>query len=98
MNILHIQRTSAYEKNDFVQCIQSIKPDDALVFIDDGCYNLNHSLFTHLKKQHPTLAVFHLHTHAKARFIEFDKNLSKPISITQLIALTFRYDSTITWQ
>jgi len=98
MNILHIQRTSAYEKNDFVQCIQSIKPDDALVFIDDGCYNFNHSLFIHLKKQQPPLTVFHLHTHAVARAIEFDNNLSKPISMAQLIELTFRYDSTITWQ
>ncbi|WP_077338590.1 sulfurtransferase complex subunit TusB [Pseudocolwellia agarivorans] len=98
MTILHLQRTSAFDKNDFAQCVLSIKPDDALVLIDDGCYNASHSLFINFKKQNPTVAVFHIQEHAQARAIEINHDQSSPITMAKLVELTFQYNSTITWQ
>lgn len=98
MSILHIQRTSAFEKSDFSQCIAAILPEDALILIDDGCYNINHSLFKALKEQSSDIPVFHLQQHAQARAIKPSASQSTEITMEQLVELTFKYDSTITWQ
>lgn len=98
MTILHIQRTSAFNKNDFAQCVLSIKHGDALVFIDDGCYNVNHSLFVTFKAQNPEINVYHIKTHAQARGVNVPCSLSTPITMEQLVDLTFKYSSSITWQ
>lgn len=98
MTILHLQRTSAFDKSDFAQCVLSIKPDDALVLIDDGCYNLSHSLFISFKEQNPDVSVFHIQAHAQARAVNVSSSNSTPITMEQLIELTFTYNSSITWQ
>lgn len=98
MSILHIQRTSAFESNDFTQCVATILSDDALVFIDDGCYNINHPLFINLKEQNKRVKILHVQEHAQARGIEPLASQSSPITMEQLVALTFTYDSSITWQ
>lgn len=98
MTILHIQRTSAFDKNDFAQCVLSIKPDDALIFIDDGCYNVSHPLFVTFKEHSPEVNVYHIKTHAQARGLNVSCSVSTPITMEQLVDLTFRYNSSITWQ
>lgn len=98
MNILHIQRSSAFFKTDFQQCIASFKPNDALVLMDDGCYNVNHPLFTAFKTLHPSAKVFYIQTHANARAINFTSHKTYAITTAQLVALTFKFDSIITWQ
>lgn len=98
MNVIHLQRTSAFNSTDFEQCVLSIKPNDALVFIDDGCYCLTHKALTELQKKCPLLAIFHIAVHAQARAISASYTTSKPIDLEKLVALTFEYDSVITWQ
>jgi tRNA 2-thiouridine synthesizing protein B len=98
MTILHIQRTSAFDKNDFAQCVATVQSNDALVFIDDGCYNVTHSLFNTLKSLHADVKVFHIQEHAQARAVKIINSQSQPIAMAQLVELTFEYDSTITWQ
>lgn len=44
MTTLHIVRQSAFNSNDFAQCLQILGNNDVIVFIDDGCYNLHHHL------------------------------------------------------
>jgi len=98
MSILHLQRTSAFDKNDFAQCVLSINSEDALILIDDGCYNVNHIEFIRLKAESPMIKVFHIDEHAQARAVNIDESQSVPITMSQLVELTFKYDSTITWQ
>lgn len=98
MTIIHLQRTSAFNSQDFEQCLLSIKPNDALVFIDDGCYNLTHNAFIEFQKLLPSVAVYHMQEHATARGIKQDNSQSTPISMAQLVELTFQYGSVITWQ
>lgn len=98
MNIIHLQRTSAFSSHDFEQCLFSIKPNDALVFIDDGCYNLNHNTFIELQKSILSVVVYHIQEHATARGVQYNNSQSTPISMNKLVELTFQYGSVITWQ
>lgn len=98
MNIIHLQRTSAFNNHVFEQCLLSIKPNDALVFLDDGCYNINHNAFIELQKSAPSVVVYHIQEHATARSVQYNNLQSTPISMTKLVELTFQYGSVITWQ
>ena len=98
MNIIHLLRTPAFNNQDFEQCLLTIKANDALVFIDDGCYNLTHSAFIALKKSTPSVTVFHIQEHTTARAIQTDNAQSTPISMAKLVELTFQYGSVLTWQ
>jgi len=93
MTTLHIIRQSAYTTDDFQQCIQVLKQDDSVVFIDDGCYNVNHPAFLNIKKH--GFSFYILNKHAEARAITCE--LSK-IDMTSLVNLTFENDTVITWQ
>ncbi len=48
MSTLHLVRKSAFTTNDFAQCLSVLDHQDAIVLMDDGCYNLNHSLMDNL--------------------------------------------------
>jgi tRNA 2-thiouridine synthesizing protein B len=98
MKLLHLQRSSAFNTNDFQQCLSTIKPSDGLVLLDDGCYCLNHPLVLAFEKQHPAITIYYVNSHAYARAIEASGNNKKPIDMSKLVELTFEYDSTITWQ
>ncbi len=98
MKILHLQRSSAFNTNDFQQCLLTLKNDDALVLIDDGCYCLSHTLLLKLQKSHNSVPIYYIKNHANARAISTDDNIASAIDLTKLIELTFEYDSTITWQ
>ncbi len=99
MTTLHIVRQSAFNTNDFAQCTQTIKAQDTLVFIDDGCYNLSHPLMDEIPKK---VAIKVLALHAKARNLsvinkEQDAWLSL-ITMEDLVNLTLSAKNTITWQ
>jgi len=95
MTILHLIRRSAFETNDFEQCLHILTQDDCLVLLDDGCYNLHHSLLNTA----PCQTVM-LNKHAQARGIKTEDSSSHVtlISMTTLVELTFTYNSVMTWQ
>jgi len=94
MSILHLMRTSAYQHDDLAQCLQVFNDQsDAIVLIDDGCYNLTHSLLATIN--HKTLFVINEHCAARAINVS---SAQAAISLAQLTELFFSYDSVITWQ
>ena len=98
MRILHLQRLSAFDTNDFMQCLLTLNNEDAIVMMDDGCYCLQHSLILKFKCEHPNVIIYYVKDHADARAITLVDNTPIAINMTTLVDLTFEYDSVITWQ
>ena len=97
MTTLHIVRQSAFNSNDFAQCLQVIANDDVITFIDDGCYNLQHKLTQHIDSN-KNIKLTVIKHHAQARAITVDEALFTAISMDDLVMLTFDNDRVITWQ
>lgn len=98
MTTLHIVRQSAFSSNDLAQCISVLEPQDTIVLIDDGCYNLNHELMSHLiNKLDSAMQITVIGEHAKARAIT-PSNTIKSIEMTNVVELTFLHQKVITWQ
>lgn len=102
MSTLHIIRQSAFLTSDFAQCLSVLSPQDALVLIDDGCYNLNHTLLKPLLQGSiaqsgltPSLNAIQSHAHARALQAPESVNL---IEMAALVELTFTHQRVITWQ
>ena len=91
MTLLHLVRKSAFESPDFEQCINTLASGDQVVLLDDGCYNLCHPLINKLTE------VMVIKTHAQARALAIQKN-TLYIAMEELIGLTFKHNSVITWQ
>jgi tRNA 2-thiouridine synthesizing protein B len=97
MPTLHIIRQSAFNSDDFAQCLQVLCSNDVIVLIDDGCYNLHHSLISTISsKADITLNV--MAPHAKARAITINESLYNAINMNNLVELTLTTDRVITWQ
>jgi len=97
MTTLHIVRQSAFNSDDFIQCIQVLGNNDVITFIDDGCYNLQHSLISTIDKSlNVQLTV--IEQHANARAIAIDENIIAKITMKDLVTLTFANNTVITWQ
>ena len=97
MSVLHLLRSSAFEKNDFKQCLKNLNPDDNLVLMDDGCYNLHHPL---INEARAILAQAHIHmvkTHAQARAVNVVQDITL-ITLDDIISLTLSNDTVVTWQ
>jgi len=92
MSILHLVRKSAFETSDFELCVNTLNSTDQLVLLDDGCYNLHHSLINSVEN---TVKV--IQSHAQARAITKASN-SKFIDLADLIELTFKHSIVVTWQ
>ena len=97
MTTLHIIRQSAFNSNDFAQCIQVLANNDVIVFMDDGCYNLKHPLINDIAAD-KNIQLNIIEQHANARAIIVDEELIMPITMTNLVALTFDNNKVITWQ
>ena len=96
MPTLHIVRQSAYQSDDFAQCVNVLRSNDIIVFIDDGCYNIHHPLLATID----TTAKIELNIikeHAQARAITINDTINI-IEISKLVELTFTAGRTITWQ
>ena len=96
MSTLHLVRQSAFATNDFAQCLNVVNQNDAIVLMDDGCYNVNHTLINNLLKQVGD-NINLVASHAKARAIEANKMI-KQIEMTDVVTLTFIHSKVITWQ
>ncbi|MDP7591249.1 MAG: sulfurtransferase complex subunit TusB [Litorilituus sp.] len=96
MTTLHLVRQSAFNTNDFAQCIEIINDNDAIVLLDDGCYNLHHPLINNVINQNVPINV--LAQHAVARAISIDESLFLQVSMNDLVSLTCNHDRVITWQ
>ena len=97
MTTLHIVRQSAFNTNDFFQCLQVLGKKDVIVFIDDGCYNLLHSLINNIDNN-KNIQLKVIKQHAKARAIIINEEVFTQITMTDLVSLTFDNDRVITWQ
>ena len=102
MSTLHIVRQSAFLTSDFSLCLSVISQQDALVLIDDGCYNLNHTLLKPLlqgaiaqSNSTPSINVIKSHAHARALQVPESVNL---IEMAEFVELTFIHQVVITWQ
>jgi tRNA 2-thiouridine synthesizing protein B len=93
MSILHLVRKSAYQSDDLAQCLQLFATQDAIVLLDDGCYNLNHTLLAEITNKQ----LFVISEHCQARAVVLAKN-QQSIALAQLAPLLFLYDSVMTWQ
>jgi len=96
MSTLHLVRQSAFATNDFAQCLNVVNQNDAIVLMDDGCYNVNHTLINNLLKQVGD-NINLVASHAKARAIEANKMI-KLIEMADVVTLTFIHSKVITWQ
>jgi len=93
MSILHLVRTSAFQHDDLAQCLQVYSPEDTIVFMDDGCYNLDHNLLQSRTEVKPLV----ISEHCQARAVAImDKNQS--LNLEKLTLLFFSHDSVLTWQ
>jgi len=95
MTTLHIVRESAFTTNDFVQCLQTVKDNDCIVFTDDGCYNLTHPCIEQVSVRVELKAISE---HVNARAVNLTNTKATAITMNELVALTFQADRVITWQ
>jgi tRNA 2-thiouridine synthesizing protein B len=98
MSTLHLVRQSAFATNDFAQCLSVLDHQDSIVLMDDGCYNLKHSLMDSLiKRVDGTLSINVITSHAQARAIDISAAVQH-IEISDVVELTFNHTKVITWQ
>ncbi|PCI53461.1 MAG: sulfurtransferase complex subunit TusB [Gammaproteobacteria bacterium] len=97
MTTLHIVRQSAFTSDDFAQCLQVLRNNDVIVFIDDGCYNLHHSLINTIDSA-AEIQLKVIEKHAKARAVTIDETQYSVINMSNLVELTLTTNRVITWQ
>ncbi len=98
MSTLHLVRQSAFASNDFAQCLSVLDHQDSIVLMDDGCYNLKHTLMDSLiKRIDGTININVIASHAQARAIEPTTEV-KRIEMSDVVQLTFNHEKVITWQ
>jgi len=98
MSTLHLVRQSAFATNDFAQCLSVLAHQDAIVLMDDGCYNLKHSLMDSLLKRiDGSVDISVVDTHAHARAMKALPSVNT-IAIKDIVELTFKHQKVITWQ
>ena len=102
MTTLHIVRQSAFNSNDFAQCLYVLGNNDVIVFIDDGCYNLQHSLINSIDSDtlfsNKNIQLKVIEQHAMARAIAINEAVFTKINMNDLVSLTFENNRVITWQ
>jgi tRNA 2-thiouridine synthesizing protein B len=97
MPTLHIVRQSAFNRDDFAQCLQVLRHNDVIALIDDGCYNLHHPLISTIDST-ANIQVNVIVQHAQARGITINKALYTAIHMNGLVELTLSTNRVITWQ
>lgn len=99
MSTLHLVRQSAFRTNDFEQCLSIIAPQDTIVLMDDGCYNLQHPLTSSfLTYENNEVTIACIGTHAQGRAIINIQEAVKKIEMAEVVELTFTHKKVITWQ
>jgi tRNA 2-thiouridine synthesizing protein B len=104
MTTLHIVRESAFNTHDFFQCLQVLRNNDVIAFIDDGCYNVHHNLMHNLIDNigridsDMSIKFAIIGQHARARAIKINEEIYTKITMADLVSLSFENDRVITWQ
>jgi tRNA 2-thiouridine synthesizing protein B len=98
MSMLHLVRTSAFQTNDFQQCLNVLQSTDTIVLLDDGCYNLSHDLWQEASNKIALPALYIIEAHAQARAITIDKNKINTLSLDALMTLICKTEKSVTWQ
>jgi len=98
MSTLHLVRTSAFQTNDFEQCLNVIQSNDTIVLLDDGCYNLNHDLWQQALDKIVISALYIVAAHAQARAISVDDREVSSLSLEALMSLICETEKSVTWQ
>ena len=75
-------------------CLRSTGPNDAIIFIEDGVYNLPEIL---LKSIHINQPVFALKDDCSARGLDIGDSSVDCISMDQFVALTEKHTKTLSW-
>jgi len=97
MPTLHIVRQSAFNSDELAQCLQVLRNNDVIVFIDDGCYNVHHKLMNTIDSE-AGIQLKVMGKHAQARAIKVNKALYTVIDMNNLVELTLTTSRVITWQ
>jgi sulfur relay protein TusB/DsrH len=98
MSMLHLVRTSAFQTNDFEQCLNVVQTSDTIVLLDDGCYNLSHELWQETLNKISLSALYIIEAHAQARAISIDKTKINTLSLDALMTLICETEKSVTWQ
>jgi sulfur relay protein TusB/DsrH len=98
MSMLHLVRTSAFQTNDFEQCLNVVETSDTIVLLDDGCYNLSHELWQEALNKITLTALYIIEAHAQARAVSIDKTKINTLSLDALITLICETEQSVTWQ
>ncbi|TWX73813.1 sulfurtransferase complex subunit TusB [Colwellia sp. C1TZA3] len=97
MAMLHIIRNSGFTSSALTQCLDMILPQDSIVLIDDGCYNLNHTLLLKTLTEQRDITVYFISLHADARAQRTTNSLFIATTLTEVVALLFKHNNSITW-
>ena len=97
MAMLHIIRNSGYSNNALAQCLNMALPQDSILLMDDGCYNLSHKLLLDSLENKPEISVYFIKLHADARAQNNINSEFMATTLTEVVALLFKHDNSITW-
>ncbi|ARD45801.1 sulfurtransferase complex subunit TusB [Colwellia sp. PAMC 21821] len=97
MAMLHIIRSSGYSSNALAQCLDMVLPQDRILLMDDGCYNLSHKLLLDTLEKKPELSVYFISLHANARAQISTNSVFIATTLTEVVTLLFKHDNSITW-
>jgi tRNA 2-thiouridine synthesizing protein B len=97
MTMLHIIRSSAYSGNTLELCLSTIAPDDDILLMDDGCYNLTHPLLHKAIEKLTQGTIFYLADHTNARAITPSYSKLTAIDVNHTPELIFKHENAINW-
>jgi tRNA 2-thiouridine synthesizing protein B len=97
MATLHIIRSSGYSSNALAQCLSMLLPQDNILLMDDGCYNLSHALLLKALKDDPELTAYVVSEHASARAQSSSHSDFILTTLIEVVTLLFKHDNSITW-
>lgn len=95
--MLHIIRNSGFSSNALTQCLDIVLPQDSILLMDDGCYNLSHTLLLQAAKERHDIKVYFISLHADARAQDSTHNAFIATTLTEVLTLLFKHDNSITW-
>jgi tRNA 2-thiouridine synthesizing protein B len=96
MAMLHIIRSSGFTSNALTQCLNMTLPEDTILLMDDGCYNLNHPVMLETQSNQQQITVYYISLHASAR-AQINKSSFTAIGLDDVPDLIFKHDNAITW-
>jgi tRNA 2-thiouridine synthesizing protein B len=97
MAMLHIIRNSGFSSSVLTQCLSMSLPQDSILLMDDGCYNLNHPLLLAALIKQPELKVYFISLHASARAQNSTHTAFISSTLDNVLELLFSHDNSITW-